>query len=163
MQDLSNEAAMELDALNEIPSGVGIFDLKDSVIEMKFLNDGFYRMIGARREDRARFFSKGTINSVHPDDRPGLLKEAGDSIAEKRRFEYRFRNLNGAGEYMPVMDGYEAARQIRRLPREDAESVPIIAMLKVLSSRSPANLNLRLAYPLKPGAQNSTLKMRLSD
>jgi signal transduction histidine kinase/PAS domain-containing protein/ActR/RegA family two-component response regulator len=100
MQDLSNEAAMELDALNEIPSGVGIFDLKDSVIEMKFLNDGFYRMIGARREDRARFFSKGTINSVHPDDRPGLLKEAGDSIAEKRRFEYRFRNLNGAGEYM---------------------------------------------------------------
>lgn len=50
---------MELDALNEIPSGVGIFDLKDSVIEMKFLNDGFYRMIGARREDRARFFQQG--------------------------------------------------------------------------------------------------------
>jgi hypothetical protein len=35
-------------------------------------------------------------------------------------------------------------------------------MLKVSSSRSPANLNLRLAYPLNPGEQNPTLKWPLS-
>ncbi len=29
---------------------------------------------------------------------------------------------------MPVMDGYEATKSIRRLPREDAGSIPIIAM-----------------------------------
>lgn len=29
---------------------------------------------------------------------------------------------------MPVMDGYEAARRIRRLPRADAQSVWIVAM-----------------------------------
>ena len=93
-------AAMELDALNEIPSGVGIFDVTGSAIQLKFLNDGFYRMIRARREDRARFFGAGTIQSVHPDDRPGLLAEVAASIREKRLFEYRFRNLDGGGAYV---------------------------------------------------------------
>jgi hypothetical protein len=53
------EAEIEFEALDEIPSGVGVFDVTDSVITMKYLNDGFYRMIGARREDRTRFFDKG--------------------------------------------------------------------------------------------------------
>ena len=92
------ETELELEAMNEITSGIGVFDLTGSVIKMAYLNDGFYRMIGARREDRARFFAEGTIQSVHPDDRAGLLSEAKTSIREKRSFEYRFRNLNG-GEY----------------------------------------------------------------
>ena len=29
---------------------------------------------------------------------------------------------------MPVMDGYEATRRIRALPRPDARTIPIIAM-----------------------------------
>ena len=29
---------------------------------------------------------------------------------------------------MPVMDGYEEARQIRSLPRKDAQTIPIIAL-----------------------------------
>jgi PAS domain-containing protein len=91
---------MELEAMNEIPSGVGVFDATPSVIIMKYLNDGFYRMIGARREDRTRFFNEGTINSVHPDDRAGLISEAHASIREKRLFEYHFRNLDGKGEYV---------------------------------------------------------------
>ena len=96
---IPSELEMELDALNEIPSGVGIFDVTDTVIEMKYLNDGFYRMIDARREDRVRFFHTGTIHSVHPDDRPGLLAEALNSIREKRIFDYQFRNLDGEGGY----------------------------------------------------------------
>jgi len=90
----------EHDALNEIPSGVGVFDVTDGVIRMEYLNDGFYRMIGARREDRSAFFSTGTINSVHPDDRPGLMAEVLASIRENRMFEHRFRNLGGDGGYL---------------------------------------------------------------
>ena len=90
----------EHDALNEIPSGVGIFDVTGSVISLKYLNNGFYRMIGARREDRSEFLNTGTINSVHPEDRAGLLSEAMSSIRENRVFDYRFRNLDGKGSYM---------------------------------------------------------------
>jgi signal transduction histidine kinase/PAS domain-containing protein/ActR/RegA family two-component response regulator len=89
----------DYNVLNEVPSGVGVFDVTGSVIEMKYINDGFYHMIGARREDRVRFYGAGTINSVHPDDRKGLLDEVIASIRENRMFEYRFRNISGSGKY----------------------------------------------------------------
>lgn len=93
-------AATALDALNEIPSGVGIFDVTGSVVDMKFVNDGFYRMINARRDERARFFGTGTLQSVHPDDRVGMLHEVVASIRENRIFEYRFRNVLNDGSYL---------------------------------------------------------------
>jgi signal transduction histidine kinase/CheY-like chemotaxis protein/PAS domain-containing protein len=92
--------ALEIEALQAIPSGVGVFDITGSVVAMEYLNDGFYQMIGARREDRSRFFGTGTMQSVHPEDRAGMLAEVRASIAENRNFEYRFRNLNGEGDYL---------------------------------------------------------------
>ena len=44
------------------------------------------------------------------------------SNSEKGRYQAILMDV------MPVMDGYEAARQIRRLEREDAREIPIIAM-----------------------------------
>lgn len=90
----------EFEAMNNIPLGVGVFDISGSVINMKFLNDGFYQMIGTTREKRTCFFGTGTINSVHPDDRNGLMEEIKASIMENRFFEYRFRNLSGNNIYM---------------------------------------------------------------
>jgi signal transduction histidine kinase/PAS domain-containing protein len=94
------DASTALDALNQIPSGVGIFDVTGTVIEMKYVNDGFYRMIGSRREERTRFFHQNTIQSVHPEDRTGLVAEALAAIRENRMFEYQFRNLDGSGNYL---------------------------------------------------------------
>lgn len=94
MSDMGAEAA------GNIPSGVGIFDVRDQTIHLRYLNDGFYEMIGDRREKRTRFFDTGTIQSVHPDDRPGMLAEVRSAIAEGRPFKYRFRNLDGKGDYL---------------------------------------------------------------
>ena len=56
---------------------------------------------------------------------------------------------------MPVMDGYEAARAVRALPRTDAASVPILAMTAdafeddILKCRM-AGMNGHIAKPIEP-------------
>ena len=45
------------------------------------------------------------------------------STSEEGFFDLIFTDLQ-----MPVMDGYEEARQIRSLPRKDAQTIPIIAL-----------------------------------
>lgn len=54
---------------------------------------------------------------------------------------------------MPVMDGYEAARAIRSLPRKDAKTVPIIAMtadafVEDIQNAMDAGMNGHMAKPL---------------
>lgn len=54
---------------------------------------------------------------------------------------------------MPVMNGYEAARAIRNLPREDVRSLPIIAMtadafVEDIQRTQDAGMNAHIAKPL---------------
>ena len=63
---------------------------------------------------------------------------------------------------MPVMDGYEAARQLRALPRRDAETVPIIAMTadafaEDIQKCREAGMNDHIAKPLDITALFDTL------
>ncbi|MCI2068209.1 MAG: ATP-binding protein [Bacilli bacterium] len=85
--------------LELIPSGVGIFDVKDGVVNMVFINDGYYQMIKSTRDNRIVFEGKSTINAIHPSDRAGLLEEEKASVLEKRMFQYKFRIMCGDGVY----------------------------------------------------------------
>ena len=54
---------------------------------------------------------------------------------------------------MPMMDGYEATRSIRALPREDAKSVPIIALTANASDNDvrrsiESGMNAHLVKPI---------------
>lgn len=54
---------------------------------------------------------------------------------------------------MPVMDGYEAAKTIRALSREDAKTIPIIAMTANAFSEDKikaeeAGMNEHIAKPI---------------
>ena len=54
---------------------------------------------------------------------------------------------------MPVMGGYEATRQIRRLDRTDAQSIPIIALTanafaEDIQHAMDAGMNAHAAKPL---------------
>lgn len=56
---------------------------------------------------------------------------------------------------MPVMDGLQATKEIRALPRSDAEEVPIIAMSANAFDRDvqdslQAGMNAHLAKPIDP-------------
>jgi len=96
------EENFELEALQNVSTGIGVFDVTGTTIKMKFLNDGYYQMVGQKREERKQFFGTGTVMAIHPDDRMGLLNEALASIREKRVFSFRFRVLSGNGDYVWV-------------------------------------------------------------
>ena len=63
---------------------------------------------------------------------------------------------------MPVMNGHEAARAIRSLEREDAATVPIIAMTanafaEDVKAARDAGMNEHIAKPLEPEIINRVL------
>ena len=67
---------------------------------------------------------------------------------------------------MPIMDGYEASRKIRALPKKDAQSVWIVAMTAnafaedVRRSRE-AGMNEHLSKPVDPRRLQEILQKRL--
>ena len=67
---------------------------------------------------------------------------------------------------MPVMDGYEATRRIRSLPKDDAETVPIVAMTanafaEDAKASFEAGMNGHITKPITPGALMKELNKRL--
>jgi signal transduction histidine kinase/CheY-like chemotaxis protein len=67
---------------------------------------------------------------------------------------------------MPNMDGYEATRQIRALPREDAKTVPIIAMTanayqEDINRALESGMNGHLAKPIDLDAVSRILREKL--
>jgi len=68
---------------------------------------------------------------------------------------------------MPVMDGIEATKAIRALPRLDAKTVPILAMTADAYSDDvqkclDAGMNGHIAKPIDPDILYETLSQALS-
>ena len=64
---------------------------------------------------------------------------------------------------MPIMDGYEATRQIRKLDREDAATIPILAMTantfaEDMDKSFAAGMNAHITKPLDIRLLNATVK-----
>ena len=69
---LTMEQMAEL--VNQVPSGFGIYGIRDGMPYELFLNDGYYKLLGVTREERPEFRGEQVVNSVHPDDRAALAQ-----------------------------------------------------------------------------------------
>ena len=90
----------DYNALNSIPTGVGVYDVTGDRVVLRYMNDGYYQMLGTKRGTRSVYMGDRVMGAIHPDDRPCVLKEARDSVREKRMFSQRFRVLGGDGAYI---------------------------------------------------------------
>lgn len=81
-------------------------------------------------------------------------KEAVDLFCQSEPYTYHIIFMD---VMMPVMDGYEATRQIRALDRPDASETPIIAMTanafaEDVKAAMDAGMNEHMAKPIEPEA-----------
>lgn len=91
---------IEEQILHELPTGVVIYDVTGNLVETPYMSNGFYQMLETTREERVKARGGNAMNTVHPNDALGLLAEAHTAIREKRMLDYRYRILNGKGEYI---------------------------------------------------------------
>ena len=97
-QDLGpGQPVLRNQLLQLIPSGVGVYDVTGDTIRKEYLNDGYFQMIGADREQRHQYDGIRTADAVLNEDMPGLLAEMKAAILQKRVMEYSFRVVDGAG------------------------------------------------------------------
>lgn len=94
-----NDLEINEEMLEQIPTGVGVYDVTDSSVRKIYLNEGYYQMIGASRDDRHMYDDINTVNAVAPSDASGLVAEAQRAIREQRPLDYRFRIKDGSGKY----------------------------------------------------------------
>ena len=100
---------IEEQILHELPTGVVIYDVTGTLVETPYMSNGFYQMLETTREERVKARGGNAMNTVHPNDALGLLAEAHTAIREKRMLDYRYRILNGKGEYISPTDMVAAA------------------------------------------------------
>ena len=94
--ELAKERALSAES---IPAGIGVFDFADGKINLNYLNNGFYQMIGAGREAYAKYGGTGFLSAAFGEDRPALLREVRAAVREARQLRCRFRLLDGAGRF----------------------------------------------------------------
>lgn len=87
-------------------------------------------------------------------------KEAVDLFAESAPGDYQIILMD---IMMPVMDGHEATRTIRKLDRPDASTIPIVAMTanafaEDVQAAIDAGMNEHTAKPLEPEVVEGVLK-----
>ncbi len=101
--------------LDMFVSGIGILDIdtEKSSIRRIYLNDGFFRMLGAARESHRQYEDADAAGALCREDLPAVWSEVKACIAEKRPGNARIRIRDGQGQYrwFAVAANHEALKE----------------------------------------------------
>jgi signal transduction histidine kinase/PAS domain-containing protein/ActR/RegA family two-component response regulator len=101
MSDDGRSNPFERELTDAIPTGMGVFDLVNGQVIVRYLNEGYYQMAHELRSEHG-YLEKHVLEALHPDDRKPFLKEGYDSIKENRPFFLRIRVLSKDMGYLWV-------------------------------------------------------------
>ena len=86
--------------INQIPNGIGIFEINKGECRLKYMNDSYYRLVNDTREERFERSKHFFINNVHPDDKPLIEKLISDVENGATEISLTFRAVSGSKDYM---------------------------------------------------------------
>jgi PAS domain-containing protein len=95
----SSESSLAGAANSRSSAGLAVFDFANGVATMLYLNDAYFRIIHATRENRKIFQGDKTINAIHPDDRSSLLRWIQEATDNGTPLNCHYRILDGTGHY----------------------------------------------------------------
>ena len=118
-QRLETERSSLERIINSIPSGIGVYRLKDDEVSLIAVNSTISDMLGMTHEELKRKISEDIFQNIHPDDVALLKEKMAESYGGSFRMEcaYRLRNEN-TGDYrwiyhtgisIPQPDGSQTA------------------------------------------------------
>lgn len=115
---MNNEGVMNeknlRDLINNVPCGIGIFAVTEQSVEVIYLNDGFYRMIGKERQERNQCAGEqNTFFYVHPEDMDVLQQRYTALYNGENSGECEFRIDLGNGKYCWVALRYTVASRAK--------------------------------------------------
>lgn len=95
--ETNNETIKILDAF---PGGIGVYEFCDGRLRLLYINEGYFRMIGASRSTRERFSGDNSLDAIHPEDRQ-FLSAALKKVAEgQNSVDIICRLLGGNDSYL---------------------------------------------------------------
>lgn len=95
---LENEQLQAL--INEVPTGIGVYEVLDGVVTQSYLNHAFYEMLGADREDRVQFLGENSLNAAHPDDIMNIQEAIARLLAGEDKVIVTYRLQSGSGDWI---------------------------------------------------------------
>jgi PAS domain S-box-containing protein len=85
--------------VDKIPNGLGIFSYENGKYSTIYLNDGYYRMMHVRREDRSQEIQEDPSLAIYEEDREKLNNEISAALKDNRSLNCNIRILQGDGSY----------------------------------------------------------------
>ena len=94
-----NDQKRLADLINRIPGGVGIYEIRNGVAHLEYLNDAYYDMLGYNRQERLSYLGSENISAVHPDDKYLMNDVVNKLINGQDRVTCQYRVLQKSGEW----------------------------------------------------------------
>ena len=86
--------------IDEVPAGIGIYEIHGGVLSLSYLNDAYYALLGQPREERTQYLGTAAMQAAHPDSLADLraavqrLSEGADHASTP------FRIKHGSGRWI---------------------------------------------------------------